>query len=173
MRLLFATQPERLRCHLEIINRLRPEDLVYQLEQELTLLRDGPLTLLQEQEEKRKQVGDILSEFSQRTISAAVEEIGRHILFLDTHRRRSDLILSSVDTAKSQECETVLLLGIDSMKKKRLYVSVSRAKRCLFFVGDGVAFAKNASLSQAPQHLYTTLHYAKTGMERDDTVQKL
>jgi len=35
------------------------------------------------------------------------------------------------------------------------------------------AFAKNTSLSQAPQHLYTTLHYAKASMERDDTVQKL
>jgi superfamily I DNA/RNA helicase len=168
-----AEQQERLRSHLEIINRLRPEDLVCQLEQDLTLLRDGPLTLLQEQEEKRKQVGDILSEFSQRTISATVEEIGRHLLFLDTHHRRSDLILSSVDSAKSQECETVFLLGIDSMRGKRLYVSVSRAKRRLFFVGDGAAFAKNTSLSQAPQHLYTTLHSGKAGMVKNDTVQKL
>jgi superfamily I DNA/RNA helicase len=100
-------QQESLQYHLELLNSLRPSNLVAQLEQCLYELQDGPLTLLQDQEEKRKPVEEILSEFRQKTIAEAVEEIGRHLLFLDTHRGRSDLVLSSAAYAKSQEFETV------------------------------------------------------------------
>lgn len=155
-------QQESLYCHLGMINRYGSEDLVSQLEQDLIALHDGPLTLLQDQEEKRKQVEDILSEFRQMTISDTVDEIERHILYLDTHRHRSDVILSSVDYAKSQEFETVFLLGIDSIHGKRLYVSVSRAKQCLFLVGDEAAFKNNKSLFQVPEYLYTIGTFANT-----------
>ena len=134
-------QQESLHHHLRLINDHQLEDPVNQLEQSLSILSDGPLTLLQEQEEKRKELDNILRDFNSMSIKDALEEIQCHILFLEKHRGRSDLVLATVDYSKSQEFETVFLLGIDKILKKRLYVSVSRAKQRLFFIGDEEAFA--------------------------------
>jgi ATP-dependent exoDNAse (exonuclease V) alpha subunit len=56
-----------------------------------------------------------------------------------------------------QEFETACLLGVDRVFDKRLYVSISRAKQRLFFVGDATAFAKNKTLSRVPDTLYMRL----------------
>ena len=146
-------QQESLHQHLRIINDRQLKDTVNQLEQSLSVLSDGPLTLLKEQEEKLKEVEEILHKFSSMPIKEALEEIQCHILFLEKHRGCSDLVLATVDYSKSQEFETVFLLGIDKILKKRLYVSVSRAKQRLFFVGDEGAFARSG-LSGVPENLY-------------------
>ncbi len=143
-------QQESLHRHLRIINGHQLKDAVNQLEQSLSTLSDGPLSLLQEQEEKIEEVEKILHKFSSMSIKEALEEIQCHILFLEKHRGRSDLVLATVDYSKSQEFETVFLLGIDKILKKRLYVSVSRAKQRLFFVGDEEAFARSG-LSRVPE----------------------
>jgi len=95
------------------------------------------------------------------TIQDALIEIRRHITFLDKHQGRSDLVLATVDYAKSQEFETVFLLGLNKVYEKRLYVSVSRAKQRLFLVGDETAFAKHRTLSEMPRKLYTTVNCVK------------
>jgi superfamily I DNA/RNA helicase len=154
-------QQESLRHHLRIINDHQLEDPVNQLEQSLSTLSDGPLILLQEQEEKRKELDSILHDFNSMSIKEALEEIKRHITFLDEHRGRSDLVLATVNYSKSQEFETVFLLGIDKIFKERLYVSVSRAKQRLFFVGDEEAFAVCRDLSQVPEKIYERSIYPK------------
>ena len=132
-----------------------------QIEQTLRELNDGPLTLLQEQEDKLRDVETILNDFREWTIKDTIEEIRCHITFLDKHRGRTDLVLATVDYSKSQEFETVFLIGLSKVFGKRLYVSVSRAKQRLFLVGNEEAFATNKVLSQIPGELCTKLHYEK------------
>jgi superfamily I DNA/RNA helicase len=151
-------QHERLQRHVEISTQSKPYNLINQLEQGLKALKDGPLTLLKDQTEKLESVESILKDFSSCTIEATVEEIQRHITFLDKHRGRSDLVLATVDYSKSQEFETAFLLGVDRVFDKRLYVSISRAKQRLFLVGDATAFANNKTLSRVPDKLFIRLH---------------
>jgi hypothetical protein len=72
-----------------------------------------------------------------------------------------DLVLATVDFSKSQEFETVFLIGLSKVFGKRLYVSVSRAKQRLFLVGEEEAFAMNNLLFQVPGGLYNKLSPAK------------
>ncbi len=103
----------------------------------------------------------ILNDFRVSTIKDTIEEIRRHITFLDKHRGRTDLVLATVDYSKSQEFETVFLIGLSKVFGKRLYVSVSRAKQHLFLVGDEEAFATNNVLSQVPGGLCSKVSFAK------------
>ena len=103
----------------------------------------------------------ILNTFRDWTIKNTIEEIRRHITFLDKHQGRADLVLATVDYSKSQEFETVFLIGLNKVFGKRLYVSVSRAKQRLFLVGDEEVFAMNRVLSQVPGGLYSMLSPAK------------
>ena len=151
-------QKVSLQRHVDIIIQGKPYDLVNLIEQELKTLHDGPITLLQNQAEKRESVESILKDFGSRTIEDTVEEIQRHITFLDKHRGHTDLILATVDHSKSQEFETAFLLGVDKVLDKRLYVSISRAKQRLFLVGDTTAFANNKMLSRVPDKLYMRLY---------------
>lgn len=133
----------------------KPDDPVHLLEQDLRALSDGPITLLQDQESKLKDVEGVLSSFSAFTIKRAIEEIQSHITFLDKHQGHANLVLTTVDYSKSQEFETVFVLGIDRVYGKRLYVSVSRAKQRLFLLGNSAAFTSHKALSEVPENLYT------------------
>ncbi len=97
-----------LQSHLAIINQSKLDTPISQLEQALRELNDGPLTLLQEQEDKLRDVDTILNDFRASTIKDTIEEIRRHITFLDKHRGRTDLVLATVDYSKSQETNNVL-----------------------------------------------------------------
>ena len=70
-------------------------------------------------------------------------------------------MLATVDFSKSQEFETVFLIGLSKVFGKRLYVSVSRAKQRLFLVGEEQAFTMNSLLSQVPEGLYSKLSPAE------------
>jgi len=154
-------QVASLQCHLAIIDQSQLDTPMSQLEQALRGLNDGPLTLLQEQEDKLRDMDTILNDFRATTIKDTIEEIRRHITFLDKHRGRTDLVLATVDYSKSQEFETVFLIGLSKVFGKRLYISVSRAKQRLFLVGDEEAFATNIVLSQVPGGLCTKVYAEK------------
>ena len=148
-------QSASLQHHLALINRSTLETRISQLEQGLWEVRDGPLSLLQDQEHKFEQVETILTTFRDWTIKDTIEEIRGHITFLDKHQGRTDLVLATVDYSKSQEFETVFLIGLNKVFGKRLYVSVSRAKQRLTLEGNEEAFATNKVLSQLPGELFT------------------
>ena len=152
-------QSASLQHHLSLINQSTLDTPLSQLEQGLRELRDGPLSLLQDQEHKFEQVETILNTFRDWTIKDTIAEIRRHITFLDKHQGRTDLVLATVDYSKSQEFETVFLIGLNKVFRKRLYVSVSRAKQRLFLVGEEQAFAMNNVLSQVPGGLYSKLSH--------------
>lgn len=150
-----ALRTESLARHITIITERKLDDPVHLLEQDLRTLSDGPITMLQGQKGRLEDVEDILSSFGSFTIEKAIEEIQRHITFLDKHQGHANLVLTTVDHSKSQEFETVFVLGLDKVYDKRLYVSVSRAKQRLFLIGDATAFTKNRALSKVPEDLYT------------------
>ena len=57
---------------------------------------------------------------------------------MEEHRESADLILTTIDHAKSQAFDTVFLLRADHLaSKNRLYVAISRAKQRLFLLVDG------------------------------------
>jgi len=155
-------QVASLQHHLVLINQSTLDTPISQLEQGLRELSDGPLSLLQDQEHKFEQVETILNTFRNWRIQDTVEEIRRHITFLDKHQGRTDLVLATVDYSKSQEFETVFLIGLNKVFRQRLYVSVSRAKQRLFLVGPEEAFATNTVLSQVPGGLYSRVYSEKT-----------
>ena len=140
-------QQERLHAHLDIIRQRKLTDQVCLLEEHLLTLSDGPLTLLETQKKKMEEIQAMFAEFRTYSIGEALTETRRHILYLEAHKDRSDLVLATVKNAKSQEFETVFLLGIGSTYDKRLYVSASRAKQRLFFVGDRETFRSHGALS--------------------------
>jgi superfamily I DNA/RNA helicase len=166
-------QQESLQRHLEIINRYHSGDLVSELANDLEAFHDGPLTLLEGQDEKRKEVKDILNGLSNSTIQNALDDIQSHISFLEKHHNRSAIVLTTVSHAKSQEFETVFLLGVDKIFDKRLYVAVSRAKQRLFFVGDTNALtSSNRILGQIPKSLYTEISSTQTRMTDDKKTKR-
>ena len=146
---------ESLLRHITIIQERKPNDAVHLLENDLRALSDGPITLLQNQKEKLETIEDILGSFKSSSINAAVEDIQRHISFLDKHQGHANLVLTTVGHSKSQEFETVFLLDISKVYDKKLYVSVSRAKQRLFLLGDSMAFTKHGALSQMAKELYS------------------
>ena len=150
-----------LQHHLDLIKQSKLDTPISQLEQGIRELTDGPLSLLQDQEHKFEQVESILNTFRDWTIQDTIEEIRRHITFLDKHQGRTDLVLATVDYSKSQEFETVFLIGLNKVFRRRLYVSVSRAKQRLFLVGEERAFAMNNVLSQVPGGLYSKLSHTE------------
>jgi len=154
-------QVASLQRHLALIDRSKLDTPMSQLEQALRELDDGPLTLLLEQEDKLRDAEAILNDFQASTVKDTIEEIRRHVTFLDKHRGRRDLVLATVDFSKSQEFETVFLIGLSKVFWKRLYVSVSRAKQRLFLVGEEEAFTMNNLLSQVPGGLYSKLSSTK------------
>lgn len=150
-------QKNQLRLHLDIINTHRPSDSMSTLQGKLQTLSDGPITLLAKLPDKLDQVERVLDEFSKCTIEETLTRIKNSISFLDQSQQHASLILTTIEYAKSQEFETVFVLGVDRVWKKRLYVSASRAKQRLFFVGDSESFNKNRDLFGARQKLYTVV----------------
>jgi hypothetical protein len=90
-----------LQHHLDLIKQSKLDTPISQLEQGIRELTDGPLSLLQDQEHKFEQVESILNTFRDWTIQDTIEEIRRHITFLDKHQGRTDLVLATVDYSKS------------------------------------------------------------------------
>ncbi|GCF11823.1 hypothetical protein [Dictyobacter arantiisoli] len=134
------------------------------LQQELQALSDGPITLLGKQEDKLEQVRIVLNKFSSRTIQQTLDTIKSSGSFLNQHQQHTELILATITYAKSQEFATVFVLGVEKVWGKKLYVSASRAKQRLFFVGDRESFAKprEKELLQAPQNLYVEIETQNT-----------
>jgi superfamily I DNA/RNA helicase len=152
-----AEQQFQLQHHLKLINRYRPDDRISTLKQDLKTLSDGPITLLKAQPDKLGPVIKVLNEFADKNIWQTLDDIKNYISFLDEHQEHPELILATVEYAKSQEFETVFVLGLAGIRGKRLYVSASRAKQRLFFVGDNVAFGECKELIEAPTDLYETI----------------
>ena len=100
-----------------------------------------------------------------KTVTAAVTEIKQNLSFLEEEQKHTGLIVTTIDHAKSEEFDTVFLLGADYLGghlnsrilltyKRRLYVSISRARRRLYLVVSTESQIINPLFSSIPNHLY-------------------
>ena len=107
----------------------------------------------------------MIAHFKSYTIREAVEEIQQHISYLKSSQKHTGLTLTTIDHAKSEEFDTVFLLGAHLLKnkindqvspsdKRRMYVSLSRARQHLFLVINGEQALHNELLVSIPKHLY-------------------
>jgi superfamily II DNA helicase RecQ/superfamily I DNA/RNA helicase/DNA polymerase III epsilon subunit-like protein len=158
-------QKASLQRHLAVVARFQPLSLVSQVVEDLRVIDDGPIAVLAEQEQKKEDVEKVLNYLQQKTVTAAVTEIKQHLSFLEEGQKHTGLIVTTIDHAKSEEFDTVFLLGADYLSgppnshmllsyKRRLYVSISRARRRLFLVVSDESQIVNPLFSSLPKHLY-------------------
>ena len=163
-------QQTALQRHLTLIANFSPTSLVDQLVEALRSLDDGPIVVIAEQEQKAEELETVLKILQQKTVIEALAEVKQHLSFLEGGQRHTGLIATTIDNAKSEEFDTVFLLGADYLPKsaysgasltykRRLYVSISRARRRLYLVVNGERQALNPLLSSIPKYLYSEIRY--------------
>jgi len=164
-------QEAALQRHLAVVARFQPANLVSQVAEDLRALDDGPIAVLAEQEQKKEDVEKVLNHLQHMTVLAAVTEIKQHLSFLEEGQKHAGLIVTTIDHAKSEEFDTVFLLGADYLGshsnsrillsyKRRLYVGISRVRRRLYLVVSNESQIVNPLFSSIPKHLYKEVVYA-------------
>jgi superfamily I DNA/RNA helicase len=156
-------QISSLQQHMNIfLRRFSPDTAFFHLWEAISKLEDGPFTASTFQEQDAE-LEAVLRDVGQKTVRAAIDHIDSHISFVEEGRLYNKLILTSIDHAKSQDFDTVFLLGAHLLDKiwkdrKRLYVSISRARQRFFFLVDGnQQISENELLGSIPEQYYTLL----------------
>ncbi|MDP9315442.1 MAG: DEAD/DEAH box helicase [Chloroflexota bacterium] len=133
-------QRAALRQHHSLIGSFQVGTPSIEVEQALRNLEHGPVQVLDDQPEKYNDVDRVLRSFRGKTVGEVVTDVERHKLFLETNRGQAGLVLTTIDHAKSEEFDTVVIIGdnhlADRRDKLRLYVSVSRARDRLYLLRD-------------------------------------
>jgi superfamily II DNA helicase RecQ/superfamily I DNA/RNA helicase/tetratricopeptide (TPR) repeat protein len=150
-------QAEILHKHLSLLERFGPDDNASQLWEAISALPAGPMEL-QKQQQKGEMKQDeqateddvkMRQELAGKTVQEFLAHAKSHISFLPTDSSDDDwvdLVLTTIDYAKSQEFTTVFLLGTDQLKNEnRWYVAVTRARNRFFCLVDK-DFDRNGSM---------------------------
>ena len=156
-------QRAALQHHLAVLNRFRPDSRVSEVGEAIQAIPDGPMAVVADQTSKVEDIQKVLAELGGETVMAGLEQISRHILFLEENRANTGLVLTTVDHAKSEEFDTVFVLGADLVEKRRLYVSIMRAKQRLFLIAQARQPKPTMSrdlLASIPPELYSIMHWA-------------
>ena len=158
-----------LDVHLSIITSFTSESRVADIEKAIHAIPGNPIDALAEDEDKRSDIENILRKLRRLTAAQALAEVDRHIAFLDEHRGNTSFCLTTVDHAKSEEFDTVFLFGAQPLSnpnrrsdprrdKRRLYVTISRARERLFLLYDGAT-----GLHPVLQGIAPSLYQLQTG----------
>ncbi len=135
---IIQEQEVALLQHMNVLRNFSSESKFIDVWGIIRELPNGPIAAVAEQTNEKEELEDVLSELRKYTIRQALEYVDSHISFVEEHHSNRNLIITTVDHAKSQAFDTVFLLGADLLKeRKRWYVSVSRAKQRFFFLVDG------------------------------------
>jgi len=141
-----AISPEEgdvLRQHLAVIDNSGPESHFAGVWQAISAEASSPLDGQGINEQQQEELERILEEFQDKTVAQALTEIDKYITFVEEDRPDQQLIVTTIDHAKSQAFDAVFLLGAHSLNmdssngRKRWYVSISRARNRFFFLVDG------------------------------------
>ena len=171
-------QESALQQHLAVITGFQSDSSVSQIEEALWAIVNGPFAVLAEEEQKMDDVKEVLRHLRHKTILEAVAEIKQHLSFLEEEQKHTGLIVTTIDHAKSEEFDTVFLLGADFLGgspnpgilltyKRRLYVGISRARRRLYLVVGGHQVT-NPLLSSIPEHLYNEVIWSPMVYQMQD-----
>lgn len=163
-------QQKALHTHLAVIESFSGTSQVKDVVEAIKAIENGPMTRIAEQEQKMEDVRNALRNLNHQSVKEALAYVEQHISFLSIGaEKHTGLIITTVDYAKSQEFDTVFLIGADEpskhkfpntsythqlRQKRRLYVGMSRAKKRLYLVVNDENFAKHPILSTIPKHLY-------------------
>lgn len=134
-----SEQTELLQQHLDILKAYHATDQFGHVWQAVRELISDTLTTAQN-EQQQTQLDGVLHTYRDTTVTQALADIRSHRSFLDEHSANRQLVVTTIDNAKSQAFDTVFLLDPDTLDinfantRARLYVSVSRAKERLFFL---------------------------------------
>ncbi len=157
-------QSQALEKHLSILALFNQNSRVSQVIDTIRAVENGPIAVLNDDKQKKEDVEQVLAHFSSYLVMKAVEEIRQHISYLKESQKHTGLTLVTIDNAKSEEFDTVFLLGAHLLKysdnaqvspsdKRRMYVSLSRARQHLFLVvHEGIQ--GNELLASIPKQLY-------------------
>jgi superfamily I DNA/RNA helicase len=138
--------------HLSLIDSFSPESKFAEVWQALSEIGSDPLNTQENNQELPEELKEIFNEFQHKTVREALEEISKYITFVEEEHPDQQLIVTTIDYAKSQAFDTVLLIGAHNLAidntntRKRWYVSVSRARNRFFFLIDEQAQKTSALL---------------------------
>lgn len=137
-----SEQEAALQRHLEIIHNFGAESRFADVWQAINKLPNSPFSIDTTDEQQRQELEGVLNTFRDSTVAQTIKDMNSHISFLDEHRTDQQLVVTSIDHAKSQAFDTVFLLGAEALSpsnpklRARLYVSISRARQRFFFLID-------------------------------------
>lgn len=91
----------------------------------------NPIESLSDQPHLLKELEQIIDQWADTSVQDALADVKRHLAFIEESSSQTDLILTTIDNAKSSEFDNVILIAPDKLyarSKLRLYVAASRAR---------------------------------------------
>jgi ribosomal protein L37E len=123
-------QRAALESYLELLARHRADSSAA-LARDLRALPDNLVEMWREQPDRYGDLQEVIGEMARYTIGSFIEHVDKHVAFIEENRGNTGLILTTIDHAKSEEFDNVVVIGANHLthrSKLRLYVSVSRAR---------------------------------------------
>lgn len=179
-------EPERidaLQRHIEVIQRYTPENLCEDVWPAIKALFEDSKKQPEDEPTQAKtsesadtepdqaeapvsedaEPDELLQEIGQKTIREALQDIKQFISFVKEHEAQSKLIVATIDSAKSQDFDTVFLIGADQLKEaRRWYVSVTRAKRRFFALVESPASIEKHTVLSSTKRYYNMRYFPET-----------
>ncbi|HJT58558.1 MAG TPA: ATP-dependent helicase [Ktedonobacteraceae bacterium] len=137
-----SEQIEALWQHIAIIYSFVPESLFGDVWQAIAELQNGPLSSELADAQQQDELDELQNQFKDVAVAQALKDVDSCIAYLEEHRAYQQMIVTTIDNAKSQAFDTVFLLRAQELNidfpnhRTRLYVSVSRARQRFFFLID-------------------------------------
>lgn len=77
--------------------------------QSISELQDGPIPLASDHEQEAEELESVFDELKEMSVKQALEYINSHISFLEEHHTDRNLVVTTIDYAKSQDFDTVFV----------------------------------------------------------------
>jgi DNA helicase-2/ATP-dependent DNA helicase PcrA len=148
-----------LQRHVSILRKHSPDSACKVVWQSIRELLDefdvqpGGRDQNDEYTQEMSEIAEELNKFGEAPVRKALEDIDSYITFIEEHQAQRKLVVATINNAKSQDFDTVFLLGADALKdRQRWYVSVTRARQRFFCLVDGSN--DNEVLTSIPKDLF-------------------
>ncbi len=118
--------------------------------------------------QEMNEIKEELSKLQEKTVQQVFEHIDGYITFVEENQAHRKLVVATLNNAKSQDFDTVFLLGADALKaRQRWYVSITRARQRFYYLVD--ASKDNEVLASVPKGLFEIISWPGS---REDTEHK-
>ncbi|HEV2581656.1 MAG TPA: ATP-dependent helicase, partial [Ktedonobacteraceae bacterium] len=148
-----------LQQHVAIIRKHSPDSTCKAVWQSIQAMRDELANQSDAREQtdeyiqEKNEIEEELSKLEEKSVQEALEHIDSYITFIEENQAHRKLVVATLNNAKSQDFDTVFLLGADALKARhRWYVSVTRARQRFYCLVD--ASKDNEVLASVPKGLF-------------------